>query len=402
MANGQNLKRADGKQTPATDATATATPVELPQLVVLETNSLFIGGWPRPNAQLVNLVAWLRQYGLEIVVPEPVLREREGQINRELAQQLREAHAQLAQFKRLGAQGDVTFPTLDTLVEQARRASRAAVEQLGLVVLPHSQRSIEEMFDYAVAEEPPFKQKGTGFKDAAILLSVVDAARDRQASRVWIISNDRDFHNTRTICGDLNVKAFKFDDALSALQLAENQLKDEHVKRVVDESRERLTRAKVAIESAGSQIAQQASKTLGLPMSIVNYNPDNRVERLSFDGATAFTVEPPFEDVPVGQRVKFTCAVQLTAHVLSVDEVYPKLPVARVRVGQPVRDALEKAAIDAALSDPPEEPRIVQRTLNVFLTGTLRRSEEGYDDVQVDSMNLPTLPMSALFESMRP
>jgi PIN domain len=158
--------------------------------VVLDTNSFY--GDPMLRGRHFRLLHTEQAKGtLQLVVPEAVRAE----LPRRYREQLQRAGTRASDALSRLAALDVKTPKLDLAdpdvsSEAYRLLLKARLNELGVLVPPLPDISVDALFKLAIDERRPFRAGGKGFKDALIWQAVLSVAKDDD---VMLISNDGDF-----------------------------------------------------------------------------------------------------------------------------------------------------------------------------------------------------------------
>ena len=87
----------------------------------------------------------------------------------------------------------------DVLGEVASAVVRVLGSQ-GIEIIENAKIDPDKLLEMAVKKVPPFKDKGRGYRDAVILLTILDHERNRQDVRgCLIVASDGDFENPREL-----------------------------------------------------------------------------------------------------------------------------------------------------------------------------------------------------------
>jgi hypothetical protein len=158
--------------------------------VVLDTNSFH--GDPMLRGRNFRLLHTEQAKGThQLVVPEAVRAE----LPRRYREQLKRAGTRASDALSRLAALDVKTPKLDladpdVASETYTLLLKARLNELGVLVPPLPDISVDALFKLAIDERRPFRAGGKGFKDALIWQTVLSVAKDDE---VMLISNDGDF-----------------------------------------------------------------------------------------------------------------------------------------------------------------------------------------------------------------
>jgi hypothetical protein len=166
--------------------------------IYFDTQPLRQSQWPNLSTALENLFEIARFLEVQLVIPQPVLDERRAQWFRDLEDRiagLKGAHGKLSSFcKAVGRPPSLAPLDLKKLERDYDDLVERVLTSNGIEISPVTDRPAKELFVLALTTEPPFADKGTGFKDAVILDSIVDHLTHNPANGTTaIISGDGDF-----------------------------------------------------------------------------------------------------------------------------------------------------------------------------------------------------------------
>ena len=179
----------------------------------LDTNILSASHWPRVSARLTRIVELARNFGVAVLIPQPVEDEREAQWIRELTKAFtgvkkatKELGKQLAAIDNQ-AQAPQALD-LDELRQKYHVASLKARESLRISISPTTARTAAELFPFAIRHEAPFQEVHdciTGFQDAVILFSALDDAHQAGGAPCALFSEDGDFAKAHAAVAPIGV-----------------------------------------------------------------------------------------------------------------------------------------------------------------------------------------------------
>jgi hypothetical protein len=285
-----------------------------------------------------------REVGVPVCLPEPVEAELAAQFMRTFAA----ANAEISQawramqgvFRRANAVpgGGPHNPTAGEARAAYERAVTAARQAHHLVQIARSERPVAGYFEQALAQSPPFDSEGRGFKDAVILMSVIDDLHRRAPASGLLVTRDADFRGVEALAESLGVRLIvrNADDAVGIL-------------------RRRLDAAArasyAAAERQALELAQRELATLGqfitdnlAVSSAVLADPAEQLIRflgVHISSIKGVQSDPPFSALESGERTKltFTMRVHLHADVMPIPETL--VPPATVKVGDTLATAAE-------------------------------------------------------------
>jgi len=128
---------------------------------------------------------------LSIVVPEIVVREVVGKFKQELKDARSHLVRARSKFVRLGVPLDVPDLDVDALGTEYEQYLRSTFERIGAEIPSPPDITHLELVDRAIAQRKPFRESGTGYRDALIWETVVRYAAASDVT--FVTDNHRDF-----------------------------------------------------------------------------------------------------------------------------------------------------------------------------------------------------------------
>lgn len=170
--------------------------VSLVHRIFFDTTALH-QSWPSVSAKVENVLTACRKLGIGVEIPEPVMMELERnwfknatKTLQTTATSIKELWTFVGEPSRPGTQ----LPDLNALQEAYTRYVENTMRQWKIEVTPTSSALLADVLRHAVKEELVFEEKGRNFKDAVILLSVVERMKAQaEKSAAILISNDSIF-----------------------------------------------------------------------------------------------------------------------------------------------------------------------------------------------------------------
>ncbi len=171
--------------------------------IYLDTNVLVAQGWPSPSILLNNVLRYASWWGIQILLPDPVIKEAEDHWLRDVKRGIFEFNGAHKNLQRLASpipcevKGEHT--PVEKLLEEYRVKVAEKIKEYAIIRVPFTKRSLEEIFDFATKYVLPFvfDAKGKGFQDAVILLSILDHLNEFPEAAAIFISADNDFKGVR-------------------------------------------------------------------------------------------------------------------------------------------------------------------------------------------------------------
>lgn len=176
-------------------------------------SSVFIGnGWPGLSAKLQELLRLAHEVQAATLVPEVVLREMEAHWLREFKEKNRRAGKGAKELQDfVGKVIDLPVFPQPPNVEHALERYRATVSSVldnsawEIQCIPTSERQVKEFLDMAFDRLGPFDEKGRGFQDAVILMSIIDHLSTTASKEGVLLAGDSDFNNESKL-GELTAR----------------------------------------------------------------------------------------------------------------------------------------------------------------------------------------------------
>jgi hypothetical protein len=148
--------------------------------IYLDSEPLIAALWPRVSRELENLFIVASMNKVEVFVPKPVEAEMQARFARDLDDSIQQTKSSVAKLSKSTSRAGVTLakaldlPSLDTVVINYEKSSDKAKTKWNVKSLPFTLRSPESLFQMAIERRGPFEWEKKGFKDAVIVLSVID------------------------------------------------------------------------------------------------------------------------------------------------------------------------------------------------------------------------------------
>ncbi len=166
--------------------------------IYFDTQPLMQSQWPMISTSLDNVLGLSGVFGVSLCIPQPVLDERKAQWFRDLAGKetaLNGAYRSIQQYcKNLCPFEKPSAIDLVALENAYKREEANVLHNFDISTPPTTTRPVDEFYQHALNKKPPFKEKGTGFKDAVILSTILDhlAAYPTDKTAI-IVTKDQDF-----------------------------------------------------------------------------------------------------------------------------------------------------------------------------------------------------------------
>jgi hypothetical protein len=369
--------------------------------VYFDTEPLRAGAWPILRSAAVTLTSLVQEVGLTLCLPEPVEAELNAQFMRDFTEidgEILRAWTALERlFRRANASPSGT-PHRPAEAEARQAYDRAVDTAIATHQLTRSSRSLRELDEYfqlALNQTPPFNKGGGGFKDALILLSVIDDLLGRGASAGLLVTRDGDFKEAEALAARLGATLLvRNTDA--AIELLKRRL--DAVARASYAAGE--GQALALAESELPQLADFIRANLEVPSSVLAQPAE---ELLSFAAIDIVSVEavqsdPAFSILTVGQsaRLTFRLRISLIAEVAPIPETLR--PATNVRVGDTLtteppsaRDQLVELLVAQEVRSSGRHRKDV--TKNVELDAEATKTEDGFGSLAPIAVRLTEMSL---------
>ncbi|WP_159620301.1 PIN domain-containing protein [Ruania rhizosphaerae] len=159
-----------------------------PRVYLVLDSTEVTGDWLLEGAAFRE-VAKIR--GLRVAIPAPVSAELQGNHERTVADIEAATHRLLRDRRRLG----LTTPDFEPSTVPYGELLNDALSRRQIEILPWPKTSHEDVVTRAVARQAPFDQKGGGYRDTLVWLTVKELVAD--GCHVYLASRDRAFQNDR-------------------------------------------------------------------------------------------------------------------------------------------------------------------------------------------------------------
>lgn len=169
-----------------------------------DTNILRTLQWPRLSSKLQSIFELARLFKIEVFLPDCVEAELEAHWLREWGKLHRNSTSSVSDLNKhlLGILPDritLQLPETPQLLQNYREKVLEIKQQWGIKSVPITSNSVSKFFEMAISQHPPFKEKGSGFQDAVIYLSVIDHLRHSSGTVAAFASQDRAFEKQEVL-----------------------------------------------------------------------------------------------------------------------------------------------------------------------------------------------------------
>jgi len=356
------------------------TPID-PHLIALDAQALHEGGWPAPNARLRQLAELSALLGVNLWIAQGARDEVRGAFERKIANSIADLKASVAAARQVGLDADGNAKGTHRLLSDWDAQSERASGELRAHIIPPTKRPTDEFFAMGVKRVPPFDEKGAGFRDAVIYLSVVDEMSRMGLSEAIFVTKDKDFRGAQSPVAGQRIRTL---DLTAAVQNLEGVLQRKQAAlfeelAALDAKRQGLAREAVLRDAP--VIDGFVAENLEIGPRDIDGLEGWLKKPISFHLKDVETVSlsPALEDIPSGEVAE----VSATLEIVGEFEVVPfaELSDRRLRVGEDMTSRMRREAMIEALAPEGGRTLIQSVTFPVSMDLRLRRTAEGYADV---------------------
>ncbi len=168
----------------------------MPRAVYFDTNILRGAGWPKGNAQLLQVINHAEWLSIQLCLPDVVRRELEGHWIRTVEKNWQDANSQTAALTKtlkplLSIAKLPELPDEPQLMEHFYKDAQPAIKQF--VSVATTTRPVSDFVKMAILRQATFDDQGNGFRDAVILCSILEHAETHGFVSAVLVSEDGDF-----------------------------------------------------------------------------------------------------------------------------------------------------------------------------------------------------------------
>lgn len=175
--------------------------------VVLDTNVLY-GNWYLEGTNFKLLERHIKLGQSNLVIPEIVVLETKSLFRKQLSKHVVSAR----EIERLAPNLKLSsyIPSIDELCMQYEKALHSRLDELGAVVISHSDIPHEAIVSRALAVRKPFRDSDKGYRDTLLSEVVLNNVANRDSPTYLITNNHKDF-------GDKKIRRQLHSDLVSDL-----------------------------------------------------------------------------------------------------------------------------------------------------------------------------------------
>jgi len=172
--------------------------------IYFDTNALIGTGWPDPSVLLHNIFVIGDWWGIQMFLPEPVVKEAEEHWLRMVKEQVTRADSAARELQRIAkpaaCEAKAEHPSIELLHEEYRTKRNEVVNKYAIAISPFTTRSVEDIFELATKYVTPFEhdKKGKGFQDTVISMSILEHLNTQPNVKAVFITKDEAFKRATT------------------------------------------------------------------------------------------------------------------------------------------------------------------------------------------------------------
>lgn len=379
----------------------TADAVIDPHVIALDAQALHEGGWPAPNARLRQLAELSALLGVNLWIVQGARDEVRGAFERKIANSIADLKTAVASARQIGLDADGHAKGTHRLLSDWDGHSERAGGELRAYIIPPTKRPTDEFFAMGVKRVSPFDERGAGFRDAVIYLSVVDEMSRMGLSEAIFVTKDKDFRGAQSPVAGQRIVVMDLTAAVQNLEQVLQKKKAALFKELaaLDAKRQRLARE--AILRDAQVIDGFLAENLEIGPRDVDGLDGWLKKPISFHlkDVEMVSLSPALEDIPSGEMAE----ASVTLEIVGEFEIVPfaELSDRRLRVGEDMTSRIRREAMIEALAPESGRTLIQPVTFPVSMDLRLKRTGDGYADV-VPTRVTPLAPsMRGLVASMK-
>jgi hypothetical protein len=164
--------------------------------VFLDSNAFLAAGWPSISAALANNLVLADEVGVDVILLAEVEMELKARWLRDYAKTQREAQHKVDNLNRViraiskTKNHTLAAPDPDHIEKSYKRTVDELVKRAGVKRVGFSKTALKQVFGMAIAQQLPFREKGSGFQDAVILLAIIRHAAKSKEKTAAFVSRD--------------------------------------------------------------------------------------------------------------------------------------------------------------------------------------------------------------------
>jgi hypothetical protein len=199
--------------------------------IYFDSQPLIAAGWPHVSSALETMLTMAKLVGVEVYLPEGAERELEIHMLRQWNETFSKLIDEVNSLKRFLPQGVTETCSLSLPdgphVEQAyRKVVNDIKREWNINSVSLTIRPVNELFEMAINHQVPFTDKGAGFQDAVIYLSVLGHLKQKAEHTGVFLSQDRIFKGDgiKTLNAGYDVQIETCDNLQDVIKALEKRL----------------------------------------------------------------------------------------------------------------------------------------------------------------------------------
>ncbi len=179
--------------------------MSLEDMKIAIDTSIFCADYRMAGSGFCVFLQGIRRIGASCCIPEVVFDEllaKYGQKLHEIANSARQVNQSWRQLAGKAVIAALETTDVETAVDQYRQFLRDRFRDEGFSLLPYPEVPHRALVNRAVNRKRPFRDSGSGYRDALIWASIVSLARSEK-NVVFITANSSDFGTSPTLHADL-------------------------------------------------------------------------------------------------------------------------------------------------------------------------------------------------------
>jgi hypothetical protein len=283
--------------------------------IYFDTNALLGTGWPDPSVLLHNVLVIGRWWGIQVFLPEPVMKEAEEHWLRKVKEAIARGESAANELQRVAkpavCDARTEHPSIVLLHERYGAKRDEVVTEYAVAISPFTKRSVGDIFELATKYVEPFEydKKGKGFQDAVILASILEHLVTQPDLKAVFITKDEAFRRSKyqDFVADFDHSRLRIIDLDTVYDELFHPYFDETVLKPWEEERQNaLAAAKVAVPELKNFLTAHLSESMLKPGWFAPV-----VKLLSVDEVRVSSVDTPIPDrnQSADRKVEFTIAV---------------------------------------------------------------------------------------------
>lgn len=167
--------------------------------IYFDTNVLLEAGWPDPSVLLHNIFVIGAWWGIQMFLPEPVVKEAEEHWLRKVKESVSRVESAARELERVAkpavCNAKAEHASIELIHEQYRAKRDEVVTKYAIATSPFTRRPVEDIFELATKYVMPFEhdKKGKGFQDTVILASILEHLSTEPSLKAVLITKDGAF-----------------------------------------------------------------------------------------------------------------------------------------------------------------------------------------------------------------